>query len=104
MACKGVIQKDYFTLPELAAYSGLGIRFLRDAIKDPDHPLPHFRPNKKTILVCRLEFAEWLEPFRACNDDKVTQVVNKVMMDLSNKKPRQAGRGRGNKCKNGVCQ
>ena len=76
------IHKDYFTLPELSAYSGLGIRFLRDAIKNPEHPLPHFRLNNKTILVSRLAFAEWLEPFRASSHDSLNQIVNQVMMDF----------------------
>lgn len=103
MACKGVIQKDYFNLPELAAYSGLGIRFLRDALKDPEHALPHFRMNNKTILVCRLEFAEWLERFRAGNQDSLNQVVDQVIMELANKKPRQGRPGIRHKSKNGVC-
>ncbi|MBM4274144.1 MAG: hypothetical protein FJ134_06760 [Deltaproteobacteria bacterium] len=103
MACKGVIQKDYFNLPELAAYSGLGIRFLRDALKDPEHPLPHFRMNNKTILVCRLEFAEWLERFRADSRGSLNQLVEEVMEELSNKKPRQGRPGRKQKSTHGVC-
>jgi hypothetical protein len=90
---RGVIQKDYFTLPELAAYSGLGIRFLREALKDPEHPLPHFRLNNKTILVSRLEFSEWLERFRANNHDSLNQIVDQVMIELSNKNPRQGRPG-----------
>lgn len=93
MACMCAIHKDYFTVPQLSAFSGLGIRFLRDALKDPDRPLPHFRLNNKTILVSRLEFAEWLEKFRACNDDKLHQIVDRVVKELSNKKPRQGRPG-----------
>jgi hypothetical protein len=96
MACKGVLHKDYFTLPQLSAFSGLGIRFLRDALKDPDHPLPHFRLNHKTILVSRLEFAEWLERFRDGNGNSLHQIVDQVMIELSNKDPRQ-GRPEGSK-------
>lgn len=95
MACKGVIHKDYFTLPQLSAFSGLGIRFLRDALKDPDHPLPHFRLNNKTILVSRLEFAEWLEKFRAGNNDGLNQIVDQVMSELSNKNPLRGRPGGG---------
>lgn len=102
MACKGVIHKDYFTLPQLSAFSGLGIRFLRDALKDPDHPLPHFRLNSKTILVSRLEFAEWLEKFRADNDGNLHQIIAEVMADLSTKKPRQGRHGKA-KAVDGAC-
>lgn len=87
MACKGFLHKDYFTLPQLSAFSGLGIRFLRDALKDPEHPLPHFRLNNKTILVSRLEFAEWLEKFRTGSHDSLHQIVDQVMIELSNKTP-----------------
>jgi hypothetical protein len=93
MACKSVIHKDYFTLGELSAFSGLGIRFLRAALKDREHPLPHFRVNNKTILVSRLEFAEWLERFRAVNHDSLHQIVDQVMIDISSKNPRQGRPG-----------
>jgi hypothetical protein len=83
MASKSLILKDYFALTELAAYSGIGIRFLRGALKDPEHPLPHFRLNNKTILVSRQEFSEWLEKFRAGNQDRLHQIVDQVMRDIS---------------------
>ena len=84
-----IFHKEYFTLPELAHYSGLGIRFLRDALKDPEYPLPHFRINKKTIIVSRTEFNEWLEIFRDRDDnDDLNQVFDQVMTELSNRKPR----------------
>lgn len=103
MEPKEILLKEYFNLRELAQYSGPGTRFLRDTLKDPEHPLPHFRLNNKTILVSRLEFADWLERFRAVSYDSLDQIVDRVMMELSNKKPRQAGRGRDNKSTNGVC-
>jgi len=95
MACRGVIQKGYFTLPELSAFSGLGVRFLRDALKHPERPLPHYRLNSKTILVCRHEFAEWLENFRATKSGELDQIVSQVMTELSKQKPRRGQTVRG---------
>jgi hypothetical protein len=83
MACKGAIHKGYFTLPELSAFSGLGIRFLRDTLKHPGHPLPHFRLSNKTIIVSRLEFAEWLESFRVATGVGLEEIVSQVMTKLS---------------------
>jgi hypothetical protein len=100
MVLKG-IHKDYFTLPELSAYSGLGIRFLRDAIKDSERPLPHFRLNNKTILVSRLEFADWLEKFRASDNYRLHQIVDQVMNGLSKKPNPGGGRPSGAKEVNG---
>ncbi|MGD0826839.1 MAG: hypothetical protein ABSA09_01960 [Desulfobaccales bacterium] len=93
MARKEIIHQNYFTLPQLSAFSGLGLRFLRDALKDPDHPLPHFRINSKTILVSRLDFAEWLERFRARNNGHFNQIVDQVVKEVLNKKPRRARPG-----------
>lgn len=98
MAGRGGIGKEYFTLSELSVYSGLGIRFLREALKNPHHPLPHFRLNNKTILVSRSEFAEWLEQFRAGNKREVDQIVSEVLEDFV-KKP-GGGRPSGERRKN----
>jgi Helix-turn-helix domain len=54
----------YFSLPRLAAYSGLSVRTLRDYLRDPVGPLPHFRTKGK-ILVRRSEFDAWMRRFRA---------------------------------------
>jgi len=90
---KEVFSKEYFNLPDLAQYSGLGIRFLRDVLKDPEHPLPHFRMNKKTIIVSRSEFKEWIEIFRAGYHDELEQIVDQIMIEFPNRKPRRTGQG-----------
>lgn len=87
MAGKGGISKEYFNLSELSHYSGLRIRFLREAIKNSDHPLPHFRLNNKTILVSRREFAEWLEHFRAGDQSEVDKIASEVLEDFRRTNP-----------------
>jgi hypothetical protein len=85
MRPKEPFHKEYFNLRELAHYSGLGMRFLRDTIKDPEHPLPHFRINKKTIIVSRTDFIEWLETYRADGRNNIDQIVDQVMLDMYEK-------------------
>ena len=77
--------KEYFNLTELAEYSGLGKRFIRDAIKDENNPLPSFPINKKTILVSRDDFMQWLEHFKFNNHNNLNNIVDQVIIDLSNK-------------------
>lgn len=79
---KKIFLKEYFNLPELAKYSGLGTRFLRDALKHPDHPLPYYRLNRKTILVSKSEFAEWLEHFRVDPASNIDRMVNQVLAEF----------------------
>ena len=85
MRPKELFLKEYFNLRELSQYSGLGIRFLRDALKDPEHPLPHFRINKKTIITSRTDFIEWLETYKANDKNNVDLIVNQVMHDMHGK-------------------
>lgn len=75
----GRIHPEYFTIPQLSAFSGLGQRFLRDSLKHPEHPLPHFRLNSKTILISREDLAEWLEHFRVDRGNQVDQIARLVV-------------------------
>lgn len=74
--------KEYFTLPEMAQYSGLGVRTLRDAIKDGEHPLPHFRVGHKTILISRTDFAEWLDRFRVDQGGEIDRLVKLALVGV----------------------
>jgi len=75
-------QKDFFNLKELSEYSGLGIRFLRGALKDPKHSLPHYRINNKTIIVSRIAFIAWLEKYELNHNNKIDTIVNQVMDEM----------------------
>jgi len=54
----------YLSLRELAAYSGMSLRWLRRALSDRVHPLPHYRPGGRKVLVRRTEFDRWMRQFR----------------------------------------
>ena len=79
----GLIHPEYFTIPQLSVFSGLGPRFLRDSLKHPEHPLPHFRLNSKTILISREDLAEWLEHFRGDRGNQVDQLVRLVVAGVT---------------------
>lgn len=55
---------SYLSLQDLARYSGLSVRTLRKALHDPLHPLPHYRPGGRKVLVRRSEFDRWMARFR----------------------------------------
>jgi predicted DNA-binding transcriptional regulator AlpA len=52
----------YLPLPELSTYSGLSVRTLRDHLRDPAHPLPHFQIGGR-VVVKRSEYDRWAEQF-----------------------------------------
>jgi hypothetical protein len=75
-------RQRYYTIPQFKNYSGLGERFLRDAVKDRDNPLPHFRLNRKTILVCTDDFDEWLQRYRVDSENDLDRVVDEMIRGL----------------------
>ena len=75
--------KEYFTIKELNHFSGLGERFLRDSLKDPQHPLPHFRIGHKTILISRSDFAQWIERFHVDRGSEIDRLVNLALVGVT---------------------
>jgi hypothetical protein len=59
-----IVDDAYLSLRGLSGYSGCSIRWLRDRLIDPRHPLPHFRLPGGKILVRRSQFDGWLDKFR----------------------------------------
>lgn len=67
----------YLSLKDLSAYSGMSKRGLRQALTDPVHPLPHYRPGGGKVLVRRSEFDQWLARFRRDRSD-VDALVSEI--------------------------
>ncbi len=77
-----VIRNDadrYFSLKALSDYSGLSVRTLRKAFKDPLHPLPHYRLRGK-ILVRKSEFDRWMQQFHREGPD-VDRLVAEILKE-----------------------
>jgi hypothetical protein len=76
-----MMSQGFFALPQLAQWCGLSVRFLRKALRDPLHPLPHFRVTKKTIIVKGADFEDWLANYSA-DRNEVDLVVSEVMKNF----------------------
>lgn len=62
-------QDVFFSVDALAEQSSLSKRTIRDLLKDPLNPLPHYKVNGR-ILVHWGEFKEWLQTYRVAGSDK----------------------------------
>ena len=70
----------YLPLHELADYSGLSVRTLRDCLTDSARPLPHYRLGDRGKIVVRVsEFDEWLSAYRRMTPDvNVSAIVDEM--------------------------
>ena len=73
----------YLSLRALAQYSTCSVRWLRDRLVDPFHPLPAYRLPGGKILVRRSEFDGWMIQYRQVGRPDVEQVVSTVLRGLS---------------------
>jgi excisionase family DNA binding protein len=60
----------------LAAYSSLSERLLRSFLRDPEHPLPHYRIGGR-VLVRRSEFDAWLTVYHQTSP--VDEIVARIL-------------------------
>lgn len=72
------MEKQYLSIKELALYSSLSVRTLRDLM----HEIPHYRINRK-ILVRRREFDTWLANYKEPVHDGVKPVVRELLAELA---------------------
>jgi hypothetical protein len=72
----------YLSLASLAAYSSCSVRWLRDRLMDPQHPLPCYRLPGGKILVRRSAFDAWLDRYRRVGHPAVDRVVADVLGGL----------------------
>lgn len=72
----------YLSLRALAQYSGCSVRWLRDRLTDPHHPVPCYRLPGGKILVRRSEFDGWLVRYRRVGHEQVARVVAGVLDGL----------------------
>ena len=71
----------YLSLRALADYSGCSVRWLRDRLTDPHHPLAHYRVEGK-LLVRRSDFDHWIAQYRRVGDPQIERVVADVLREL----------------------
>jgi hypothetical protein len=72
----------YFDLKSLARYSSCSVRWLRDRLVDPAHPLPHHRVEGK-ILIKREDFDEWMAGHRIIGPvDNLSDLVDSIVTQV----------------------
>ena len=94
MAGVANIIREFFSVKELAAYSGLGERTIRDRINAATNPIPCYRIGG-AIRIKRSEFEQWMTQFCRVDNNRLDNLVNEIMTDLGipskrNRKPATA--------------
>lgn len=77
------IVPGYLPLKDLADYSGLSVRTLRDYLRDPVSPLPYYQPAGGKVLVKREDFDAWMERFRKHQTSTVDAAVESILAKVS---------------------
>jgi hypothetical protein len=69
------------SLPELAAYSKISVRQLRNYLSlPPSQALPCYRPGRK-VVVRRTEFDAWFTQYRQRGKTIITTVLRELGLD-----------------------
>lgn len=72
-------EPGYLDMRALAAYASCSVRWLRQRLRDPEHPLPHYRVRGK-VLVRRDEFDAWMQRYRVSRQGvDLDGIVNEVV-------------------------
>jgi len=78
---RSLATSGYLPLTKLATYSGLSVRTLREHLRHPARPLPHYRIGGK-ILVRQSDFDAWALAFRGESSERVSALVADVLEGL----------------------
>jgi len=75
------IEKEYLTIAELAKYVSISQRTLRDHLKDPINPIPHFRIGTagRIIRIKKSEFDEWMKSQKATQGNEIDAILADVL-------------------------
>jgi Helix-turn-helix domain len=75
------VEDRYLDLHQLALYSSLSVRTLRDYLSAPHDPIPSYCVRRK-ILVRRSEFDRWLEKYRV-DATRVSRLVDDILCEMA---------------------
>jgi excisionase family DNA binding protein len=76
-----MIKKEYFSIPELSEYTGISQRTLRDLLKDPVNPIPHFRVGSagRIVRVKRSEFDQWMQTQKSSDIKLLDRIIDEIV-------------------------
>ena len=75
------VHKAYFSLSETAFYTGISERLLRDLLKSPINPIPHFRIGSagRIIRLKKADIDSWFESFKSTSQIDIDTIVNELI-------------------------
>ncbi len=75
------VEKSYLSVAETAIYTGISERFLRDCLKDPLNPIPHFRIGNagRIIRIRKSDIDSWIERFQLMSQVNINTIVNELI-------------------------
>lgn len=82
----GDLGDTYLSVAALAEYASVSVRTVRNWLKDPVNPLPHYRVGHGTgkLLVRRSDFDRWMGQHRVEGDaTDIDAMVREVMGDIA---------------------
>ena len=71
----------YLNMKALSQYSGCSVRWLRDRLTDPHHPLPCYRVDGK-LLVRQSDFDAWISVYRHVGNSEFNRIVADALAGL----------------------
>jgi excisionase family DNA binding protein len=76
-----LVQREYFSIPELSEYSGVSQRTLWDLLKDPVNPIPHFRVGSagRIVRVKKSEFDQWMQTQKSSDINLIDRIVEEIL-------------------------
>lgn len=77
------ITKEYLSKREVAQYVGAGERTVNNWLKQG---LPSFRIGQKMLRFRRSDVDLWLEKFRAQSNNKVDEIVDETLAEMTGSK------------------
>jgi excisionase family DNA binding protein len=75
-----IIAREYLSISDLSAYSGISERTLRDLLKDSVNPIPHFRigPAGRIVRVKKSDFDEWMQTQKPYSNKEIDKIVDEI--------------------------
>jgi predicted DNA-binding transcriptional regulator AlpA len=70
----------YLDLKNLAEYSSLSVRTIRDYLADNEDPIPSFCIRRK-ILVKQSEFDKWINQYRT-DSNKINRIADDLLKEF----------------------
>ena len=76
-----LVQREYFSIPELSEYSGVSQRTLWDLLKNPVNPIPHFRVGLagRIVRVKKSEFDQWMQTQKSGDINLIDRIVEEIL-------------------------